>query len=294
MMTQQKKLKSIDMKLLDELFEMGSGYVLDFSNQTFSEFFGDELGINIYDPKYELNGTSKAKRLRYYLRQAKLDGVIKTLLALWEYRETIRKRSNAEEPLPAYKLEFFQLIQRLGGKPPEEIKQRDENPNDSKLSDDTAKELLDKLLKVSLLDPQPRGYAFEKFLKDLFDANGMAGHASFRLIGEQIDGSFEMIGETYLLEAKWTNEQIGVADLRSFNAKVEDKASWSRGLFVSNSGFSDDGLVAFGKGKSVVCMDGLDISEMLQQRLSLNTVLSKKVRRAAETGRPFVRVRELN
>ena len=144
-----------------------------------------------------------------------------------------------------------------------------------------------------MLDPQPRGYAFEKFLKELFDANGMAGRASFRLVGEQIDGSFEIMGETYLLEAKWTNQQVGAADLRSFNAKVEDKASWSRGLFVSNSGFSEDGLVAFGKGKSLVCMDGLDLSDMLQQRLSFNEVLSKKVRRAAETGRPFVRVREL-
>ena len=121
----------------------------------------------------------------------------------------------------------------------------------------------------------------------------MAGRASFRVIGEQIDGSFELIGETYLLEAKWVNKPVDAADLRSFNAKVEDKAFWSRGLFVSYSGFSEEGLVAFGKGKSVVCMDGLDLSEMLQNRLSLNEVLSKKVRRAAETGRQFVRLREL-
>ena len=121
----------------------------------------------------------------------------------------------------------------------------------------------------------------------------MAGRASFRVIGEQIDGSFELIGETYLLEAKWVNKPVDAADLRSFNAKVEDKAFWSRGLFVSYSGFSEEGLVAFGKGKRVVCMDGLDLSEMLQNRLSLNEVLSKKVRRAAETGRPFVRLREL-
>ena len=131
------------------------------------------------------------------------------------------------------------------------------------------------------------------FLKELFDANGMAGRPSFRVIGEQIDGSFELIGETYLLEAKWVNKPVDAADLRSFNAKVEDKAFWSRGLFVSYSGFSEEGLVAFGKGKRVVCMDGLDLSEMLQNRLSLNEVLSKKVRRAAETGRPFVRLREL-
>ncbi len=288
-----KKLKSIDIRLIDDLFEMGGGYVLDFSNSTFSDFFYEELGVDIYDPRFEIDGTSKAKRLRCYLRQTRIDEVVKTLLALWEYRETIRHRSGEKEKYPELKIEFFQLIKRLGGNPPEEIKTQPNQTEQIILSDDIVRNLFDKLIELSELNPQPRGYAFEKFLKELFDANGMAGRASFRLIGEQIDGSFELMGETYLLEAKWTNKPVDAADLRSFNAKVEDKASWSRGLFVSYSGFSEDGLLAFGKGKSVVCMDGLDVSEMLQNRLSLIEVLSKKVRRAAETGRPFVRLREL-
>ena len=127
----------------------------------------------------------------------------------------------------------------------------------------------------------------------MFDANGLGARASFRLVGEQIDGSFELASETYLLEAKWTAPQVGVADLRAFNAKVEDKAAWSRGLFVSDSGFSDDGLDAFGRGNSVVCMDGLDVYEMLERNVSFAEVLRRKVRRAAETGNPFVRLRDL-
>ena len=111
-----KKLKSIDMRMIDDLFEMGGGYVLDFSNRTFSEFFYDELGVNIDDTRYEIDGTSKAKRLRCYLRQTQIDKVVKTLLALWEYRETIRRRSGSEEKYPELKIEFFQLIERLGGK----------------------------------------------------------------------------------------------------------------------------------------------------------------------------------
>ena len=288
-----KKLKSIDIRLIDDLFEMGGGYVLDFSNRTFSEFFNEELGVDIDDPKFEIDGTSKAKRLRFYLRNSRINEVVKALLALWEYRETIRRRSGEKEKLPDHKIEFFHLIERLGGKAPEEIKAKTNQTEEIKLSKDIASNLFDKLIDLSVLEPQPRGYALEKFLKELFDANGMAGKASFRLIGEQIDGSFELMGETYLLEAKWINKPVDAADLRSFNAKVEDKASWSRGLFVSYSGFSEDGLVAFGKGKSVVCMDGFDLSEMLQNRLSLNDVLSKKVRCAAETGQPFVRLRDL-
>ena len=146
---------------------------------------------------------------------------------------------------------------------------------------------------MTSLAPQPRGYEFEHFLKALFDASGLGARAAFRLIGEQIDGSFQLSGETYLLEAKWTDLRIGAADLRSFNAKLEDKAAWTRGLFVSNSGFTDDGLEAFGRGKRVVCMDGLDLYETLERRLSLEDVIARKVRRAAESGQPFVRVRDL-
>ena len=64
-------------------------------------------------------------------------------------------------------------------------------------------------------------------------------------------------------------------------------------LFVSNSGFTDDGLEAFGRGKRVVCMDGLDLYETVDRRLSLEDVIARKVRRAAESGQPFVRVRDL-
>ena len=46
------------MRLIDDLFEMGGGYVLNFSNKTFAEFFNDELGINIDDSWYDVEGTS--------------------------------------------------------------------------------------------------------------------------------------------------------------------------------------------------------------------------------------------
>ncbi|WP_319521854.1 restriction endonuclease [uncultured Desulfosarcina sp.] len=288
-----KKLKSIDIRLIDDLFEMGGGYVLDFTNRTFSEFFIDELGVNIDDPRFEVEGTSKAKRLRYYLRTVRIDDVVRALLALWEYRETLRRRSGEKEKLPDHKIEFLHLIKRLGGKPPEEIKVKPNKEEPVQINEKIANELFSALLNLSSLAPQPRGYAFEKFLKQLFDANGMEGRASFRLTGEQIDGSFQLSGETYLLEAKWQNNPVDASDLRSFNAKVEDKASWSRGLFVSYSGFSEDGLVAYGKGKSVICMDGFDLSEMLHNRLSLKEVLSKKARHAAETGQPFIQLRDL-
>lgn len=44
---------------------MGGGYVLDFSNATFAEFFND-YGIDIYNQRYQINGSSKAKLMRSF------------------------------------------------------------------------------------------------------------------------------------------------------------------------------------------------------------------------------------
>ncbi len=292
-MSSHGKIRSIDMRLIDDLFEMGDGYVLNFSNKTFAEFFDEELGINIDDSRYDVEGTSKAKRLRFFLKTCDPQVRIQTLLALWEYREVDRRRNRTEETIQDAEEEFYSFIERLGGKRPAEKKRASASQATTEIDPSLSSELKSKLLGVSQLEPQARGYAFEKFLKDLFDANGLAARASFRLVGEQIDGSFELAAETYLLEAKWTSPQIGATDLRSFNGKVEEKAAWSRGLFVSNSGFTPDGLAAFGRGKRVVCMDGFDLYEMLDKNLSFADVMAKKVRRAAESGNPFVRVRDL-
>lgn len=281
------------MRLIDDLFEMGDGYVLNFSNKTFAEFFDDELGINIDDSRYDVEGTSKAKRLRFFLKTCDPQVRIQTLLALWEYREVDRRRNRTEETIQDAEEEFYSLIERLGGKRPAEKKRASASQATTEIDPSLSSELKSKLMEVSQLDPQARGYAFEKFLKDLFDANGLAARASFRLVGEQIDGSFELAAETYLLEAKWTSPQTGATELRSFNGKVEEKAAWSRGLFVSHSGFTPGGLAAFGRGKRVVCMDGFDLYEMLDKNLSFADVMAKKVRCAAESGNPFVRVRDL-
>jgi len=278
------------MRLIDDLFDMGSGYVLDFSDRTFAGFFDTELGVDIDRPCYRAEGTSKAKRLRFFLKVSDAPTRVRTLRALWEYREAIRRRRRQEERIPNAEKEFGLLSARIGGSGSGSTASSVPHTH---IAAPAAAELRKKLIEVSHLLPQQRGYAYERFLKDLFDAHGLAGRASFRLAGEQIDGSFELAGETYLLEAKWQGPPVGAADLRSFNAKVEDKAAWSRGLFVSNTGFSEDGLAAFGRGKRVVCMDGLDFTDMLEKDLPFSEVMAKKVRHAAESGQLFVRVRDL-
>jgi hypothetical protein len=151
------------------------------------------------------------------------------------------------------------------------------------------------LVAVSSLQARPRDFAFEKFLNELFSCHGLAPRESFRLTGEQIDGSFQHDGHTYLLEAKWQNNKVSRAGLALLNETVTSKATWSRGLFVSYSGFSPDGLAAFESGRptALIAMDGLDLYEVLDRGLALSEVLCTKARRAAETNRCFVPVRLL-
>ncbi|WP_246605105.1 restriction endonuclease [Aquisediminimonas sediminicola] len=152
------------------------------------------------------------------------------------------------------------------------------------------------LIQISGLAPQIRGLRFEGFIKDLFAGFGLASRESFRVVGEQIDGSFKLQGHTYLVEAKWHGPKIGFADLMTFSGKVSGKAAWSRGLFVSYSGFTDEGLEAFARGRqtNLICMDALDLHQVLSGSVSLIDVLEEKARRAAETNRAFVPVRDLN
>lgn len=284
-------INTTDLLLIDDLFERKNepGYVLDFSNQTFAQFFATQLHVDINAPAYAVNGSSKGRRFRCFLQATDNATAVQTLRALWEYREAKRMRARQEEEVPNAHARLLDLIQRLeGGKPAPK-------PTAPPLAADAVRvaQLRDELIALSTLQPQPRGYAFERFLKAMFDAYGMDGREPFRLRGEQIDGSFQLGSETYLVEAKWQSTAIGVADLHAFHGKVETKAAWTRGLFISQSSFSEDGIHAFGKGKRVVCMDGLDLYETLNRGLSLTEVLTKKIRRAAETGSPFLRVRDL-
>ncbi|WP_322059371.1 restriction endonuclease [Paraburkholderia sp. J63] len=279
------------MKLVDDLFEMGGGYVLDFSDRTMARFFAEELNVDIDDNAYRENGTSKAKRLRCFLNKVDLATSVRTLKVLWKYREAVRLEIGREEWVQNAEGRFLSLIDRMEGKPSAGLSQGDA----PKPAFDVHRIVLlkQRLLDLSSLAPQPRGYAFEAWLKDAFDTFGLEAREPFRLRGEQIDGSFALQGETYLVEAKWQSELTGAGDLHAFHGKLEQKAAWARGLFVSNSGFTSDGLSAFGRGKRVICMDGLDLFETLDRQLPLNHVLERKVRRAAETGLPFERVRDL-
>jgi len=101
---------------------------------------------------------------------------------------------------------------------------------------------------------------------------------------KQVDGRFLLQGETYLVESKWHSEITGASDMLAFHRKLEQKAASVPGLLVSNSGFTADGLAAFGQA---FFLEGLGLLDLLDRQLPLNHVLERKVRPAAESELPF-------
>jgi hypothetical protein len=277
-----------DLIVVDALvdFVRGRGYVLDFSDRTFSQFFAAELGVDIYSDKYADFGSSKGKRLRRFLVLADNKTAAIALKKLWDYRKQLI--DDGKDPVANAETKCRSLLHKLGAGPAP--KSQASPPKQDPVLRDRLKAQVSELAGLA---PQPRGYAFEKFLNGLFELNGLDPKGSFRNRGEQIDGSFNLANSTYLLEAKWQSAPTGANDLHAFEGKLGEKALWVRGLFVSYVGFSADGLHAFGRGKRTLCMDGFDLYEMLDRNLRLDQVLEAKSRRAAETGLTFVRVRDL-
>ena len=160
------------------------------------------------------------------------------------------------------------------------------------LDQEVIKKTREELISLNSFAPQERGFAFEIFLNKLFDFYKLDPRKPFRLIGEQIDGSFQLGSDVYLVEAKWQDKQIGQSDLLIFHGKVEGKSSWSRGLFISYSGFTQEGIQAFSRGRStrIIGMDSQDILFILDGQISLVEAINKKSRWAAETGEFFVSI----
>jgi hypothetical protein len=110
------KLRLSDRRFLEDVFEMGSGYVLNFTDRTFAEFFENELSVNIDDPKYHLKGSSKGKRLRAFLEIESEAVVAKALRVLWEHRDAVRGPFDAQdETAREQKDRFFGIVHSIEG-----------------------------------------------------------------------------------------------------------------------------------------------------------------------------------
>lgn len=155
--------------------------------------------------------------------------------------------------------------------------------------------LAEQYKKLQRLPAASKGTAYGAFLSRLFNDQGLLISGAFTVKDTAISGSFELEGQIYILAAQWQAEKSNEDALLVFNAKVESKSTWARGIFISEAGFTKDGLTLFSQGKrtSIIGMDGKDLQLVLEGRLSLIDAIKRKARRAVETNYFFVPLREL-
>ncbi len=84
------QLKNYQRNQIREWFCPKPGYVLDFSNQTFAEFFEDHFEINIYADAFSEKGTSKFNRLLAFIEVSPPHLVIELLNLLWSEKNKER------------------------------------------------------------------------------------------------------------------------------------------------------------------------------------------------------------
>jgi hypothetical protein len=156
-------------------------------------------------------------------------------------------------------------------------------------------ELRDEYSKLLVSEqPQKRGFRLERVIRELFEIFDLDPKASFRITGEQIDGAFTLEGTDFLFEAKWQEELVGASILDSLAGKLRRKLDNTLGLFLSINGFSEDGVKAHASGRRlIILMDGSDLMAVLEGRIDLFQLLSRKRRHASRTGNIYLKIHEI-
>lgn len=94
------RLSNIEAKtklILEELFDMNSGYVMNLSSTKFSDLIYDVTRIKIYDEKYNFRSGSKANRLRALWNIESNQNVAAINLTMLGYWEQQFRLSNPDE-----------------------------------------------------------------------------------------------------------------------------------------------------------------------------------------------------
>lgn len=274
------KLSFIDKKLIEDVFDMGGGYVLDFSNRTFDQFMTDVIGESIYS-KYPY--MSKANLLRQFIEDYSEPYVGKMILLAIRYMKANDMISDAKKTKVD---ELITLGQQFLGRNTHPTSNAQPETHSDKASVVDYTGFASKLTALdSIPNAQRRGYEFEKYLFSLLDAFELHPHASYRTDTDQIDGSFTLNGITVLLEAKYRTTRVSKDELILFENKVSRKSPFAKGLFVSLVPL-DENVVDYFKDRAsrVTALSVQEIYMMCERQYNLPEVLTRKFRYLDEYG----------
>jgi hypothetical protein len=278
-------LTHLEKRKFEQYLRMHTGYVLKFSDRTFSEFILDISGIDIFDRRYNYASGSKANRLRAFWRIESNAVVAKLMNELIEYGDGEAEFQEACRLIVA-RLRGDQMRPQEQTNPQYTGQFSQQQPLPTELG-----KLMQEFLRLSAESDRNRaGLDLERLLNRLFELFQHIPRQPFRVTGEQIDGSFELDANIYLLESKWEKHPLPEADLLIFRGKIEGKSTYTRGVFIALNGISEPARDAITRGKapSFFVMTGHDLWMILNGTISLTDFLRKRVRLLGEEGAVYV------
>lgn len=159
-----------------------------------------------------------------------------------------------------------------------------------------------RLFALFAMDDQPheRGLLLESVLNDLFKAYGILIKESFvrrrptdnSVVLEQIDGVIELGNTIHLVEMKWLNKPVGVAEFSPHLVRVMGRVGAS-GIFISSSGFTQPVIAQcteFLNASTTVLCSLQEIVMLLQRQGDLIGFLKAKSQAAIVNKLPFFEI----
>lgn len=145
-------------------------------------------------------------------------------------------------------------------------------------------------------NPQLRGKQLESVLNRLFRLDGVLVLEDFKRVSpsgngiiEQIDGVIQIDGQMYLVEMKWWNEPLGVADVSDHMIRVFSRAQ-SRGIFIVYPGYTSTAIQRvreqLGRAPFVLC-ELEEVVHVLDTHTSIPEWLRPKISGAIAELNPF-------
>ncbi|MCY1153016.1 MAG: abortive infection family protein [Sphaerochaetaceae bacterium] len=103
-------LSAMDKRNFEDLFDMNTGYVINFSNSSFQQFIKASINIDIYEDLKYSEHTSKANKLRQVWNQEPTYLVGKLMLDLLDYFENYKLKQNKLSEFDKKMIEKLRIV----------------------------------------------------------------------------------------------------------------------------------------------------------------------------------------
>jgi hypothetical protein len=255
---------SINDKICSAIFNLRSDKGEKLSKREMMDKLYDELRIKDYNRRLEIS--------RNFVR------------FLVEHKNFVPQDTNHRiEIAETCALKLKQIIeeQRKQSEYNQQIKKRAQDGKKLDYDGELIK-IREKFIDIEKLEPQKRGFEFEKTFVELMRISGIPVEDPFKITGEQIDGAIKYDGHYYLIELKWRKNPSAHQDISSLYMKVEGKME-ARGIFISMNGFSTEIIESLPKGKDikVIFLDGVHLTNVIFGSYTFQELLEHALNQAS-------------